>query len=95
MFPCEVSKKVSVGHTKMSYIVQHGLSEVLLNKLVDNIKASIGTFTLLLDETTSSQVKKQFDFLIYYWSKSEDSVSIRYITSTFLPTLQQMIFKKW
>ena len=95
MFPCEVSKKVSVGHTKMSYIVQHGLSEVLLNKLVDDIKASIGTFTLLLDETTSSQVKKQFDFLIYYWSKSEDSVSIRYITSTFLPTLQQMIFKKW
>ena len=95
MFPCEVSKKVSVGHTKMSYIVQHGLSEVLLNKLVDDIKASIGTFTLLLDETTSSQVKKQFDLLIYYWSKSEDSVSIRYITSTFLPTLQQMIFKKW
>ena len=95
MFPCEVSKKVSVGHTKMSYIVQHGLSEVLLNELVDDIKASIGTFTLLLDETTSSQVKKQFDFLIYYWSKSEDSVSIRYITSTFLPTLQQMIFKKW
>ena len=95
MFPCEVSKKVSVGHTKMSYIVQHGLSEVLLNKLVDDIKASIATFTLLLDETTTSQVKKQFDFLIYYWSKSEDSVSIRYITSTFLPTLQQMIFKKW
>ena len=79
----------------MSYIVQHGLSEVLLNKLVDDIKASIATFTLLLDETTTSQVKKQFDFLIYYWSKSEDSVSIRYITSTFLPTLQQMIFKKW
>ena len=95
MFPCEVSKKVSVGHTKMSYIVQHGLSEVLLNKLVDDTKAFIGTFTLLLDETTTSQVKKQFDFLIYYWSKSEDSVSIRYITSTFLPTLQQMIFKKW
>ena len=45
----------------MSYIVQHGLSEVLLNKLVDDIKASIGTFTLLLDETTT-QVKKQCDF---------------------------------
>ena len=76
----------------MSYIVQHGLSEVLLNKLVDDIKASIGTFTLLLDETTTSQVKKQCDFLIRYWSKSEDSVSTRYF---FLPTLLQMIFKKW
>ena len=62
MFPCEVSKKVSVGHTKMSYIVQHGLSEVLLNKLVDDIKAFIGTFTLLLDETTTSQVKNNSTF---------------------------------
>ena len=44
MFLCEVSE-FSVGHTKMSYIVWHGLSEVLLNELVDDIKASIGTFT--------------------------------------------------
>ena len=95
MFPCEVSEKFSVGHKKMSYIVGHGLSEVLLNELVDDIKASIGTFTLLLDETTTSQVKKQCGFLIRYWSESEDSVSTRYISSTFLPTLQQMIFKKW
>ena len=80
---CEVSEKFSVGHTKMSYIVRHGLSEVLLNELVDDIKASIGTFTLLLDETTTSQVKKQCDFLICYWSESEDSVSTRYIIQLF------------
>ena len=61
MFPYEVSEKFSVGRTKMSYIVRHGLSEVLRNELVDDIKASIGTFTLLLDETTT-QVKKQCDF---------------------------------
>ena len=67
----------------MSYIVRHGLSEVLLSELVDDIKASVGFFTLLLDETTTSQVKKQCDFLIRYWSKSEDNVSTRYIASTF------------
>ena len=50
----------------MSYTVRHGLSEVLLSELVDDIKASVGTFTLLLDETTTSQVKKQCDFLIRY-----------------------------
>ena len=38
-FPCEVSEKFSVGHTKMSYIVRHGLSEVLLYELVDDIKS--------------------------------------------------------
>ena len=71
MFPYEVSEKFSVGRTKMSYIVRHGLSEVLRNELVDDIKASIGTFTLLLDQTTTSQVKKQCGFLIRYWSESE------------------------
>ena len=65
----------------MSYIARHGLSEVLLNELVDDIKASIGTFTLLLDETTTSQIKKQCDVLIRHWSESEDSVvSTRYKT---------------
>ena len=65
----------------MPYIVRHSLSEVLLNELVDDIKASIGTLTLLLDETTTSQVKKQYDFLIRYWSEREDSViSTRYKT---------------
>ena len=67
----------------MSYTVRHGLSEVLLSELVDDIKASVGTFTLLLDETTTSQVKKQCDFLICYWSESEDSVSTRYIIQLF------------
>ena len=64
MFPCEVSEKFSVGHTKMPHIVRHGLSQVLLNEMVDDIKASIGTFTLLLDKATTSQVKKQCGFLI-------------------------------
>ena len=59
----------------MSYIIRHGLSEVLLSQLVDDIKTSVGTFTLLLDETTTSSDT--------FWSKSEDSVNTRYITSTF------------
>ena len=94
MFPCEVPKKFLVNPTKMSYIVRHGLSEVLLNELVDDIKASIGTFTLLLDETATSQVKKQCDFLICYWRESEDSVSTNYVTLTFAHTSAND-FKKW
>ena len=57
MFPGEVSEKFSVAHTKMSYIVSHGLSEVLLGELVDDVNNSIGTITLLLDEKTTAQVK--------------------------------------
>ena len=61
MFLCEVCEKFSVGHTKMSYIVWHGLSEVLLNELVDDIKASIGTVIYIINATfwyaTGAKVK--------------------------------------
>ena len=83
MFPGEVSEKFSAAHTKMSYIVCHGLSEVLLAELVDDVNNSIGTITLLLDETTTAQVKKQCDFLVRFWSELEDQVVTRYLTSTF------------
>ena len=43
----------------------------------------IGTITLLLDETTTTQVKKQCDFLVRFWSELEDQVVTRYLTSTF------------
>ena len=83
MFPGEVSEKFSMAHTKMSYVVCHGLSEVLLVELVDDVNNSVGTITLLLDETTTAQVKKQCDFLVQYWSEKEDQVVTRYLTSTF------------
>ena len=83
MFLGEVSEKFSVAHTKMSYIVCHGLSEVLLAELVDDVNNSIGTLTLLLDETTTAQVKKQCDFLVRFWSELEDQVVTRYLTSRF------------
>ena len=83
MFPGEDGEKFSVAHTKMSYIVRHGLSEVLLAELVDDVNNSIGAITLLVDETTTAQVKKQCDFLVRFWSELEDQVVTRYLTSTF------------
>ena len=67
----------------MSYIVRHDLSEVLLTELVDDVNNPIGTITLLLDEATTAQVKKQCDFLVRFWSELEDQVVTRYLTSTF------------
>ena len=83
MFAGEVCEKFSIAHTKMSYIVRHGLSEVLLTELVDDVNNSIETMTLLLDETTTAQVKKHCDFLVRFWSEKEDQVVTRYLTSTF------------
>ena len=68
----------------MSYIiVRRGLNEVLVAELVDDVNNSIGTITLLLDETTTAQVNKQCDFLVRFWSELEDQVVTKYLTSTF------------
>ena len=83
MFGEQAVHSFSAGHTKMSYIVRHGLSEAILNELKADINSSEGTFTFMLDETTTAQVKKQCDFLCRYWSEASDEVITRYVTSSF------------
>ena len=81
MFQSETFEKFAIGHTKMSYVVRHGLGPVVLEEISKDINASVGCITLLLDETTTAQVKKQCDFLIQYWNEELDEVCTRYITS--------------
>ena len=83
MFEEQAVNSFSVGHTKISCIVRHGLSEAILNDLKTDINACEGTITFMLDETTTAQVKKQCDFLCRYWSEASDEVSTSYVTSTF------------
>ena len=80
MFECESSEKFAIGRTKMSYVVRHGLGPAVLEELTADINNSIGCFTLLLDETTTAQVKKQCDFLVRYWSEDSNEVCTRYVT---------------
>ena len=60
------------GHTSaehlMSYVFRHGLGPAVFKKISKDINASVGWITLLLDETTTAQVKKQCD-LIKFWSE--------------------------
>ena len=62
-FQSKTSEKFTIGHTKMSYVVCHGLGPTVLVEISKDINASVGCITLLLDETTTAQVKKQCDFL--------------------------------
>ena len=65
-FQSETSEKFTIGCTKMSYVVCHGLGPVVLEEISKDINTSVGCITLLLDETTTAQVKKQCNFLIRY-----------------------------
>lgn len=51
-----------------------GVGPLMLKMLVEDLCNSEAAFTLMYDETTTVQVKKQMDILVRYWSESEQSV---------------------
>ena len=76
----EIAKGVKMSRTKVSYIIGHGLGPYFLQKTVDDILSTPGTyFTLHFDETTTSQIKKQLDILVRYYSDNHNEVRVRFL----------------
>ena len=66
--------------SKVSYVIGHGLGQYFLQKTVDDILSTPGTyFTLHFDETTTSQIKKQLDILVRYYSDNHNEVRVRFL----------------
>ena len=58
----------------------HGLGSYFLQKTVDDILNTPRTyFTLCFDETTTSQIKKQLDILVRYYSDNHNEVRVRFL----------------
>ena len=60
MFDCDVTqnKDFSLGRNKASYCISDGLSPVMLRSLCQDVDSDTG-FTMLFDETTNAENKKQ------------------------------------
>ena len=59
MFPnYKIARKYKQSETKVKYSVQFGIAKQDFSKT---------PFTFKFDETTTSQIKKQYDGYIYYW----------------------------
>ena len=80
-FQTEVSKKLTIGHQKASYIISDGLGLFVVKELCKRISASGGAFTLLFDETATFKNRKQMDILIRFWDENEKLVSTIYMLS--------------
>ena len=84
MFPdSQVAKQFSMSRQKASYVLQDGLGPLLSKWLVTSINASEGAFTLMFDETTTLQNRKQMDLLVRFWDEKQNLVTTRYLTSLF------------
>ena len=76
----EIAKGVKMSRTKVSYVIGHGLGPYFLQKTVDDILNTPRTyFTLHFDETTTSQIKKQFYILVRYYSDNHNEVRVRFL----------------
>ena len=83
MFDCDVTNNTSfsLGRNKVSYCLSDGLGPEMLQNLCSDVSATESGFTLLFDETTNEQNKKQMDILIRYWSDSLGEIVTSYLDS--------------
>ena len=82
MFPGEVSAELSLGETKVSYLITEALSPHFRKDLLRDIGSSY--LALLYDETTNAKGAKELNIMIRYWSETEERVSVRHLQSFFI-----------
>ena len=81
MFPdSDIAKSYRQSSTKIAYVIQHGIASYLFDSIIANIKDK--PFSFMFDETTTSQVKKQFDGYVRFWSNNQ--VETSYCGSLFM-----------
>ena len=76
-----IAGSVTIGPTKMSYMVSYGLGPYFRQMIIKDIMEGNSYFTLHFDEIVSAQTKKHMDLLVRYWSEREHVVNVKYITS--------------
>lgn len=83
MFPdSAIAKSYEQADSKVKYVVQYGITPYVFKLIIADIKGQ--PFRFHFDETTTSQVKKQYDAYITYWSAEGDEIVTSYIGSLFV-----------
>ena len=75
----EIAKGVKMSCTKVTHIIGHGLGPYFLQKTVDDILNTPGTYFTLHFDVTTSQIKKQLDILVRYYSDNHNEVRPRFL----------------
>lgn len=92
MFPdSKIAANYRMSYTKCQYIVEYALKPFILKLLREDFENV--PFTFKFDETTTVQVKKQFDGYIQYYSEKFQRIVNHFCGSLFLGhcTAQQML----
>ncbi len=79
MFPGAVPADFSLGSSKVSNLISEAVGPYFRSMIANDCKSSGTPFTVLYDETTNSQVQKQLDIRIRYWSVAQNQVTSRHL----------------
>ncbi|CAL4218681.1 unnamed protein product, partial [Meganyctiphanes norvegica] len=83
MFPdSNIAKNYCQSRTKVNYVIKHGLSPYVKDLYVKDFNGK--PFVFKFDESTTQQVKKQYDAYVQYWSTETDLVTSVYCGSIFI-----------
>ena len=83
MFPdSEIAKNYEMSATKVMYIMRHGMAIYVRNDLKKEIDDR--PFTFHFDESTTEQVKKQYDGYATFFSTSQQQVTTAYFGTLFV-----------
>lgn len=82
MFPdSEIAKLYKMESSKSAYVINHGIEPYMRSLIKEDVQKSV--FVFLFDETTTSQIKKQYDGHVSYFSNTFKRIVTRYIGSCF------------
>ena len=73
MFPdSAIAQGYEQSDTKVQCVIKYGIGEHIKEGLIND--AATTPYSFLFDETTNSQVKKQYNAYLIYWSKKSGIV---------------------
>ena len=85
MFPkSKIASLYAMSSDKMKYVIQFGIYPYVKHQLIQDLSEPGTPFTFKFDETTTSQVKKQYDGYVQFYSKNYKRIVTHYAGSLFL-----------
>jgi hypothetical protein len=80
----EIARKITMGRTKLSYMICHGLAPYFHDQLVENVNLC-DEYVICFDEALNTVSQRgQMDLVVRYWNTTKNCVVTQYLTSAFL-----------
>ncbi|KAL4085366.1 hypothetical protein QTP88_027225 [Uroleucon formosanum] len=84
MFPKAVPDKCSLSRTKMSYLITDTLGPHFRQIILDEIQNYSTYYTLMYDETTNSESKKELQVAVPYWCNTKKEIVVSHLETFFI-----------